>query len=551
MQPSEQQRDTREKRQGEHRQTQQGEQTAWSSQLTALQNAYLEQFEQLAGDPEGRLAAQEYLCASDARYHGEVIGMGFLPKLYDRAALSAFDTLVTRTYAILEKMTERFIEDAEYRALFRFSPLLEKLIALPNKTACTIPICRIDLFLNEDDGSFKFCEFNTDGTSAMNEDAEVANALAVSATLKRFGTHHRLCAQELFDPWVETFLDLYYQSADSVPEPVVAIVDYAKSAVLPEQLEFRRRFERYGINCLVVDVASLEYLPGALYGRDVSEQHPAHNMPLRIDAVYRRAVTSELVQELENTGADVDSLLDPGQRIEICPRGAAALVAGVARGKVCMMGGFQTQVAHSKASFCLLHHPRTLEFLSEDERHFVREHVPFTTWLDESCIDISLVKSEREKWIIKPADGYASKGVQAGKSLSAAAWSALIDEKLEEEYIVQEYVPQFQTLNTLPVPLDDEGTPLFSSVEMAQRSAEYEPDSAYGLRPYNVLTGLFGYGGRFIGVYVRSGPDAIIVGARGGITLASLLVDFEPSAAQTVCPRPLWKDPDVPAFFRQ
>ncbi|MDR1359262.1 MAG: hypothetical protein LBJ48_07945, partial [Coriobacteriales bacterium] len=415
MQQSEQQT-------GQQRDTQreqQREQVAWPSRMTALQDEYVARFEQLEGDWEGRLAAQAYLNASEARYHDVVIGMGFLPKLYDAAALGAFDSIVTRTYALLEKMTKHFREDADYRALFRFSPLMERLALLPNATACTIPICRIDLFLDEDNGSFKFCEFNTDGTSAMNEDAEVANALAVTDTLKQFNAQHSLSAQELFDPWIETFLELYYQSANSVPDPVVAIVDYGKSAVIAEQLEFRRRFAHYGINCLVVDVASLEYLPGALYGRDVAEQHPAHCMPLRIDAVYRRAVSLELVRELEETGSDIDSLLDPGQSFETCPRGAAALVAAVARGKVCMLGGFQTQVAHSKASFLMLRHPKTLEFLSDDERRFVLEHVTFTTWLDKDSLDLTQVKDEREKWIIKPADGYASKGVEAGKDMSA------------------------------------------------------------------------------------------------------------------------------------
>ncbi len=36
-----------------------------------------------------------------------------------------------------------------------------------------IPIARIDIFYNEETGDFKFCEFNTDGTSAMNEDRGV------------------------------------------------------------------------------------------------------------------------------------------------------------------------------------------------------------------------------------------------------------------------------------------------------------------------------------------------------------------------------------------
>ena len=41
------------------------------------------------------------------------------------------------------------------------------------KYDCNIPIARIDIFYDEETGGFKFCEFNTDGTSAMNEDREL------------------------------------------------------------------------------------------------------------------------------------------------------------------------------------------------------------------------------------------------------------------------------------------------------------------------------------------------------------------------------------------
>lgn len=519
---------------------------AWASRMPALQHAIERQLERLGGDIRGRLEAQAYLNDSDARYHGEVIGMGLLPKLYDEDALRAFDRIVTTTYAILEKMTRRFIEDADYRALFRFSPLLERLILLPDTYECAIPIGRFDIFLNEDDGSFMFCEFNTDGTSAMNEDREVSNALALTATLNEFSSRHHVDAQELFDPWVEEFMRIYEDSSISVLDPVVAIVDYMDSAIVDEQLEFRRRFAHYGVNCLVVDVSTLEYVDGKLYGRDVSKQHPAHLMPTQIDAVYRRAVTHELLRELEGSGEKAERLLSPEPRAttnEARPvshkalRGAFALLAAVFDKSACMIGGFKTQVAHSKACFCLLHHPRTLAFLTEDEGAFIREHVPRTTWLKPDCIDIERVKRERENWIIKPVDGYASQGVQAGSSLDAKEWGLLIDEKAEEDYIVQEYCPQFQTLNTLPVPPDDSGRLLFTNNIGARKLEDQGVFDPVGLTPYNILTGLYCYGGRFSGIYVRSGPDAVIVGSRGGITLASLLIDYVPPPGLAIRPR--------------
>ena len=507
--------------------------------MLALQESYVEDFLALGGDELGRLAAQEYLNSSTARYHDEIIAMGYIPKLFDQASLDFLEAAASQTYGLLDKITRRYLEDAVYRKLFRFSPLLEQMVLLPSgyDTYCSIPICRIDIFLDERDGSFKFCEFNTDGTSAMNEDREVVNSLSGAPVLGEFSSKHRIFAQELFDPWVETFLEIYKKSfivmdtpmgtpgCDSTLTPmdtpgfapIIAIVDYLEHAVIDEQLEYRNRFEAAGVSCIVCDVSTLEYRDGVLYGTDVSSKTTQ-----RIDAVYRRAVTYELLEELERCSAEQrdgvmaqrNSSRGPfpctvttvqGNRPLVLFTGAQALLAAVVDKKVCLIGSFQTQVAHSKAIFCMLHHPSTLEFLSEEERAFIKEHVPYTTWLKEDSIDIAMVKASPEKWIIKPVDGYGTMGVHAGQSFDADTWSKLIDEMICKDYIIQEYCTQFQTLNTLPVPTN---TPL---------------------EPYNILTGLYCYAGRFAGIFTRAGRDALIVGFRGGLTIGSLLVDCDES----------------------
>ena len=55
------------------------------------------------------------------------------------------------------------MEDEKYRKLFPFSKELEELILCDSGYSQPLPIARIDLFFNEDDFSFKFCEFNADG----------------------------------------------------------------------------------------------------------------------------------------------------------------------------------------------------------------------------------------------------------------------------------------------------------------------------------------------------------------------------------------------------
>ena len=46
--------------------------------------------------------------------------------------------------------------------------------------ACSIPMLRIDVLYNEENNNFYFVELNTDGTTGMNEDRVLNEALALT-----------------------------------------------------------------------------------------------------------------------------------------------------------------------------------------------------------------------------------------------------------------------------------------------------------------------------------------------------------------------------------
>jgi hypothetical protein len=504
------------------------------SSIQMLQDAYAAGFISRKGDIEGQASAQSYLNSSTAIYHDNVIDIGFLPKVYDTKTLRFFDQLVRDTYAILEKVTQRFIEDAGYRALFGFSPLLERLVCLPCGYSSSIPIMRMDIFLDEQDLSFRFCEFNTDGASAMNEDREGTAALSRSGVFKDLAPSLRLQPQELFEGWVDQFLSTYAASdyADKHScQPTVAIADYSASATAYEFEEFRRRFLAHGLQCIICEVRELEFRDGCLYGYDRSLDGSGSGSAVRIDAVYRRAVTGEVLAELEKSGASAGlggagacaepeptgAYAEPGptgactdKARADAPQGALALVQAVEQGAVCMIGGFKTHVAHSKQLFSVLHLPQTAAFLTAAEQKFVKNHIPYTTSLKNSHIDIGAVKLDKDSWIIKPEDGYASKGVHAGIDKSQAEWAALIDECSQKPYIIQSYCRQWASANSRL------------------------GDGSDRLEDWNILTGLFAYNGRFSGVYVRAGQQGIIAGFAGGITVPVFLSDYHSDAGLAV-----------------
>jgi hypothetical protein len=482
--------------------------------------------------------------------------MGFVPKLYDEAALEFFASVIDMTYGIISKLTAHYRNDSTYRQLFGFSPLLERLVCLDSGYLCIVPITRIDLFLDERTGDFWFCEFNTDGSSAMNEDRAVCDALAQSNSYLRFSGAHCARAQELFEPWVEQFMALYAQFANNLglsgaraDRPVIAIVDYTQSATINEFEEFRARFEQAGYRCLICDVASLRYVDGELFGVDVdsertwASQVSQASEPVRIDAVYRRAVTPEIMAELESANASeldalikrLDSVLEQqGLRGGVSAlqtpslpnaNGALALVHAYADQAVCMIGGFMTQVAHSKQFAVAVHHGLSQSQLTASERDFVAKHFPFTASLKTADVDVEAIKRDKDTWIIKPKEGYGSVGVFAGIDLEPDEWQTVVDEHIDSHYVVQTYCPQYKTPNDRPIPTDATNNPLLSNVKAltdAVASGSFDPKA---LKEYNNLTGLFAYGGKLAGVYVRAGMEGIIVGFHGGVTLGSFIVD--------------------------
>ena len=506
----------------------------------------------LDGDLAGRLTAQRYLNASTAIYHGEVVSMGYIPMIYSTPELIRFEEIAHATYGILDTITERYCTDAAYRSLFGFSPLLEYLILLPTGYDISIPITRIDIFYKLESGDFKFCEFNTDGSSAMNEDREICNSLGLSTTFSHASEALRLSEdvylfpQELFDPWVETFLDIYAHSTHRNPSgtPLVAIVDYLEKTTIHELEEFRTRFEQTGLRCLICDMRSLEYKNGILFGTDISPTHPNNKTPVILDAIYRRAVTSDIMEDLgamvgDGATAAQDRLPHVSLEQELITpevlanvqqaQGAIALIAAARDEAVCLIGGFKTQVAHSKTIFRMLHHPQTHAFLSVEQRNFIERHVPYTAELTKETASTLDALHNKDRYIIKPIDGYGTRGVFAGLNHSPAEWEPLLEERYGTGYVLQEYCQQYPCPNTLPVPIDalrKMSSSSDSDVELLMQSSSFARQQ---LIPYNVLTGLFVYGGQFSGVYVRAGTDALIVGFRGGVTLGTFIACESPT----------------------
>lgn len=405
---------------------------------------------------ESGLKVRDYLEHSTVAYHGRCVHTLHIPKVYSRKEVEDFQRIVALTYGIFEKIIREYLNNPSYRKQFPFSERMEELILVPNLYDSVLPIARFDIFYSEKDGSFKFCEINTDGTSAMNEDRELNTALEQNNAHRYMKEKYKFQIFELFNTWVDTFLEIYESYEKKKENPHVAIVDFIDShASTTEFEEFRKCFEARGYSCEICDIRNMTYRDGVLYG--------AADKP--VDVIYRRAVTSDVEKHY-------DEIPD--------------FIRAVKEGAVCLIGSFCTQIIHNKWLFKIIQEEATLTLLGREEQEFVRDHIPKTLLLSGENCNLDELIVTKDKWIVKPLDSYASQGVYAGTDYSVSAWADILNQHMDRDYIIQEYYSPHRTTN----------------IYFNQREPQFIP--------YSNMAGLFVYNGCFAGVYSRLSDGGII-----------------------------------------
>lgn len=397
-----------------------------------------------------------------------------IPKMFTMEDKARFEEICRTVYRIFEKTIDAYKKDPAVRRLFRFGPGMNHLVMEEPACPVKIPMQRIDIFYNEETGDFKFCEFNTDGTSAMFENDTMYGLLGLNNAWNALQPPHEY--MPLMETWADAFLE-DVRAAGFAGKPRILITDILENAYLPELYAFETLFRKRGLEARVVDLRKLAWDGKHLYD-------PEDGMIF--DAVYRRAVTKDVIAYSHD---------------------CAAFLRAVSHGDVIVIGPFQTQIPHSKAISEALRDPALQKYLTPEENAFIEAHLP-GSW-DLTHKNAARFAAERSRWILKPKDGYAAKGVWAGVDVTDALWKKLIRDSADMDYIVQEYIPHYQSEN----------------IDLIHRD---------GFRKFANLTGLYVYNGKFAGVYSRL-SDAGIVSTQYNERMVPtiFLKDAAEDAAQT------------------
>ena len=399
---------------------------------------------------------KENVDQSSAYYHGHPVNFLYHTILVDQDNVSMIKDKLHKLNQILKEVTARYLEDPEFRSFFRFPKLMEELILIDPGYEIEYPVARFDFFNPYQEDNFKFCELNTDGTSAMNEVRVLQRDFSDSPLITDLETDYNFNGFELFHSLIDDILANYrqYCGKDEI-NPNIAIVDFEGDGTINEFKEFKKRFEERGYKTVICDPREMEYTAGELYYND-----------MKIDLIYRRATTNRVVEE----GDKIDGFLQAYRD-----------------GAVCVVGGFRSQIPHNKIIFSILHDRDKVDFLSERQHQFIEQHIPWTAVFDSSDKElIDKLKQNKDDYLLKPTDLNAGQGVYIGRDHSGKEWEEILFNLEDDHYLAQEFIEVPQ----LEMPVYEEG--------------ELRIDN------FNYIMGIFQYNQELAGLYCRAGRENII-----------------------------------------
>jgi len=402
---------------------------------------------------------------------------------HDRRAITvARPALITRPRLEAERLAVGLIGSALGKVLARVhaEPALLERLGLTTAARDLVSIDpgfttvdvndRFDAFLSKRLG---FVEVNGASPGGMGLVDAAARAFMQTAAFDQLAADYTL--EPIFAlPRLREAMLATWRDWGGTGDPVIGIVDWSDGPLVSEFELIRDDLIAHGLQALIADPRDLRFEGGRLRHRDGD-----------IDMVYRRVLSQ-------------DCLARPD---EVRP-----LVDAARAGAVCLVNPFASDVLSHKRIFGLMTDPAVDLGLSAAERAAVVNHVPWTRRLvsDDAgsgpdTIARQWVIAHRERLVLKPANDYGGHGVHLGWECDDAEWSAVVDEAIGDDTLVQRRV-----------------------VDHVERFPADEP--GFPLRTFHVDTDPYVFRGHMGGVLVRLSVDGVTNVTAGGSLAPAIVI---------------------------
>lgn len=273
---------------------------------------------------------------------------------------------------------------------------------------------RLDSFLTSE--RYSFVELNGECPAGIAYSDVAAEIFLQLPLMQEFQKTHKVTPMYCRQNMLDALLTIYQQVRGNGERPKIAIVDYKG---LPTQREFelfKEFFESRGYATTIADPRDLEMRDGRLVHGDFN-----------IDLVYRRLLTTELLEKVDE---------------------CKAFVEGYKSGAAVYVNSFRSKYVHKKMLFGVLTDERHQHYFNDTEQEAIRQHIPWTRRVEDvqttrngGAIELlAHIRDNRDHLVLKPNDDYGGHGIYIGWESDENAWDAAIEHALTGDYLVQERV---------------------------------------------------------------------------------------------------------------
>jgi glutathionylspermidine synthase len=358
------------------------------------------------------LAAQREL----GLLHGDRPTCPFLrPHILGRSQYEAITGAAQTIAAAFETLVDRALVDQALLDELGLTPTEELMARIDPGYARLCVTSRLDAYIGV--SGFKFLEYNAESPAGIGDQMQLEKVLFELPQMKDFLRRHEHWLPEPHRLLLASLLSAYREWGGVSERPQIAIVDWAGVSTESEFVVLKQYFETEGYPTVIADPRALKF-----------DGHALMNDDFRIDIVYKRVVIHEFLEKFD----------------EHHP-----LARAYAERKVCMANSFRTKMAHKKAGFAILSDPRHQHLFTDEQVRTIHAHIPWTRRVRPGTVVfeaaerdlVEILRTERERLVLKPNDDYGGHGVVIGWETDAAEWERAITVALERPYVVQERAP--------------------------------------------------------------------------------------------------------------
>jgi len=315
---------------------------------------------------------------------------------------------------MLEKIINLYFEKNMFHQIIQLNTYEKELAAIDPGFKRCIMNARLDAFL--DDTSLSFIEFNCDSPAGHAYSELQCEIFHNSNLLKSIKETYDLIWVNRRQMMLDALLEAYKQFGGDQSKPHIVITDWHDVKTIHEFYILKDYFESQGFPTSIADPRELTLINNKLC---------IHEKP--VDIVYRRVIVKEIISKQ-------DAVKD--------------FLSACKNKMVCVVNSFRSKAISNKSTLSILTDPQFDALFTKQENEIKYQYIPWTRNLSPGKVlygnkQIDLFEyaiRHKDKFVIKPADGYGGIDVHIGKYISANQWEDCLKKATKKPFVIQEYV---------------------------------------------------------------------------------------------------------------